>query len=142
VKNLVRALGALALLLSTVAFAATPATAAPDSNNKGFSEIAGCISGADNLLVSIVVDESLSLRSTDPAALRVQGITTAIDSLEQLTASVGESTNVEVSLSTFARSFETLSGWQRLDAGTAQELRSTAARTLPARDAGAATDYR
>jgi hypothetical protein len=143
VKNLVRALGALTLLLSTAAFTATPTSAAPgSSNNKGFSEIAGCISGADNLLVSIVVDESLSLRSTDPTALRVQGITTAVDSLEQLTASVGDSTNVEVSLSTFARSFETLSGWQRLDAQAAQELRSTAARTLPARDAGDATDYR
>jgi len=143
VKNLVRALIALALLLSTTAFAATPASAARGSSNgKAFSEIAGCISGADNLLVSIVVDESLSLRSTDPAALRVQGITTAIDSLEQLAASVGEWTNVEVSLSTFARSFETLRGWQRLDAQTAQEFRSTAARALPARDAGDATDYR
>jgi hypothetical protein len=143
VKNLVRALGAAALVLSTAAFAATPTNAAPgSSNNKGFSEIAGCISGADNLLVSIVVDESLSLRSTDPAALRVQGITTAIDSLEQLTASVGKSTNVEVSLSTFARSFETLSGWQSLDAQTAREFRSTAAHALPARDAGDATDYR
>ena len=35
-----------------------------------------------------MVDESLSLRETDPRALRVQGITTAIDSLEQLTETV------------------------------------------------------
>ena len=32
------------------------------------------------MLVSVVVDESLSLRQTDPDDLRVRGITTAIDS--------------------------------------------------------------
>lgn len=107
----------------------------------GFTQIAGCISGADNLLVSVVVDESLSLRETDPTALRVLGITSAIDSLEQL-AEVSPEVNVELSMSVFARSFTTLVDWTRLDAASAESLRSTAADELPRRDAGDATDYR
>ena len=118
----------------------TPGVAA--DSQTGFSEIAGCISGADNLLISVVVDESLSLRETDPRALRVQGITTAIDSLEQLTETVQGSTNVEISMSTFARSYSILSDWKKLTAKTAADLRSQAARELPGRDTGDATDYR
>lgn len=110
--------------------------------SEGFSEIAGCISGADNLLISVVVDESLSLRETDPRALRVQGITTAIDSLEQLTETVQGSPNVEISMSTFARSYSILSDWKKLTVKTAADLRSQAARELPGRDTGDATDYR
>lgn len=133
--------GAGALALAILAVPAQT-SAEPAGTGKGFSEIAGCISGADNLLISIVVDESLSLRSTDPSALRVQGITTAIDSLEQLTATVDDSTRVEVSLSTFARSYETLIDWRKLDGQAAERMRVTAERVLPARDAGNATDYR
>jgi hypothetical protein len=135
-----RAVAAILLTVSLVGFA-RPAAAAED-NQAGFSEIAGCISGAENVLISVVVDESLSLRETDPRALRVQGITTAIDSLEQLTETVPRSTNVEISMSTFARGYSSLSGWKKLNARTAQELRSQAARELPGRDTGDATDYR
>lgn len=119
-----------------------PAAGDIGATSNGFSEIAGCISGADNVLVSIVVDESASLRQTDPTALRVQGITTAIDSLEQLTSTIDGATTVEVSMSTFARSYSTLVDWQELTPRAAQKMRATAERTLPARDAGNATDYR
>lgn len=119
------------------------AQAAPvRANERSFSDIAGCISSADNVLVSIVVDESLSLRDTDPDDLRVRGITTAIDSLAQLSEQLGRSTDVHVSLSTFARSYSTLLGWRRLGDRTAGELRSAAESQLPDRDAGDATDYR
>ena len=115
--------------------------AAADSQT-GFSEIAGCISGAENVLISVVVDESLSLRKTDPRALRVKGITTAIDSLEQLTKTVPGNKNVEISMSTFARDYSSLSGWKKLNPRTAAAIRSEAARELPGRDSGDATDYR
>ena len=138
--RLVAVVGVLAALF-TLPGPVSPASAATQTS-RGFSQIAGCISGGDNLLVSIVVDESLSLRSTDPRALRVQGITTAVDSLEQLSDSVGSSTNIEASLSVFARSYQTLTKWQTLTPRAAQRLRTTAARGLPGRDAGNATDYR
>ena len=120
---------------------AVSVAAAPAETKKAFAEIAGCISGADNVLVSVVVDESLSLRETDPMALRVKGITSAVDSLEQLAQTTPE-VNVEVSLATFARSFSTLVDWQTLDQRSAEQLRAKAVAKLPKRDAGNATDYR
>ena len=110
-----RVVGLLVLMvMSTFALtdSASAAAAPAPARNGAFAEIAGCISGADNVLVSIVVDESLSLRETDPQALRVQGITSAIDALEQL-AEVSPDVNVEVSLSTFARTFSTLVDWRK-----------------------------
>jgi hypothetical protein len=119
-----------------------PATSAVPPPADGFAQIAGCISGAENVLVSIVVDESLSLRTTDPNNNRVQGITSAIDSLEQLAESTGETVNIETSLSTFARSFDEVVGWKKLTPGTARQLSNTASTALPKRDSGDATDYR
>ncbi len=139
-----RLLAPVAFLVAAVVIpsaSAHVAVADPSTERPGFTQIAGCISGADNLLVSVVVDESLSLRDTDPKALRVLGITSAIDSLEQL-AAVSPDVNVEMSLSTFARTFTTLVDWTPLDAASADEFRKTAADELPRRDAGNATDYR
>jgi hypothetical protein len=135
---LLAALGGL--LAAPLAANSTPAAPAAETQD-AFAEIAGCISGADNVLVSVVVDESLSLRETDPTALRVEGITSAVDSLEQLAATT-PGVNVEVSLSTFARSFSTLLDWQTLDQDSAEQLRDKAVAELPKRDAGDATDYR
>jgi hypothetical protein len=140
-----RLLGSLALASAVlVPIASAPAaTAAPvRADDRAFSDIAGCISSADTVLVSVVVDESASLETTDPDDLRVRGIGTAVDSLEQLAEQVGESTEVHVSLSTFARSFDTLVDWHRLDADTGQQLRSAAEEELPGRNTGDATDYR
>ena len=136
--------GFLICLLAVVPLivGATKAVATPaQSSNPSFSQIAGCISGADNLLVSVVVDESASLRSTDPQALRVQGISTAVDSIAQLAEST-PSLNVEMSLSTFARGYAHLAAWKRLTPSYASSLRTLAARELPRRDSGDATDYR
>src|SRR5262245_24621237 len=65
----------VALMLPLLGMGWSPANA---QDSRGFSEIAGCISGADNLLVAVVVDESASLRQTDPGALRVAGIQSAM----------------------------------------------------------------
>ncbi len=121
---------------------ASGAARTPDARGDGFPEIAGCISGAQNLLVDVVVDESASLRETDPAAERVEGITTAVDSLQQLAATAPKRLDVEVGLATFARGFDTLVGWDRLTDRSADRLRDTVAGQLPARDSGDATDYR
>jgi hypothetical protein len=121
---------------------ASAAAGTQGGDGGGFPEITGCISGADHLLVDVVVDESASLRETDPAAERVHGITTAVDSLQQLAATAPRTLDVEVGLSTFARGFDTLVGWDRLTARSADTLRSTVARQLPGRASGDATDYR
>jgi hypothetical protein len=140
VKAFLRLLAAISVVAALAPMPTASAAVKPAAQN-GFSEVAGCISGAENLLVSIVVDESLSLRETDPKALRVEGITTAIDSLEQL-GDGAESLNVEVSMSTFARTYRSLVGWRELTPDAAQQLRTRAEQDLPGRDAGNATDYR
>ena len=132
---------ALLALLTAHGPAQAASGGAAAGSDEAFSDIAGCISTADNVLVSLVVDESLSLRETDPDDLRVQGITTAIDSLQALSESL-DGTRLHVSLSTFARTFDTVVGWRQLNAAGAGALRDAAESQLPDRDAGDATDYR
>ena len=138
------AAAAALLCLQQPAVASPTRSAAPQASHtdKGFAEVAGCISGADNLLISVVVDESQSLRTTDPHNLRVQGITSAVDSLEQLSQLSGRDLNVETSLATFARGYNVLVDWTRLTPSAAESIRNTAVSELPGRDAGNATDYR
>jgi len=127
------------------AAAAGPGSAGSGSSavaDRAFAEVAGCVSGADTLLASIVVDESASLRSTDPRAMRVSAITTAVDALQELRSSTSGRLDVQVSMSTFARGYDNLVGWGKLNAQQADRLRTTAARVLPQRDSGNATDYR
>jgi hypothetical protein len=65
VKAFLRLLAAISVVAALAPMPTASAAVKPAAQN-GFSEVAGCISGAENLLVSIVVDESLSLRETDP----------------------------------------------------------------------------
>jgi len=112
------------------------------AGDRAFSEIAGCVSNADSLLASVVVDESGSLRSTDPRNMRVPAITSAIDALQELKASAPGRLSVEVSMSTFARGYDRLVGWGELNPRHADRLRAAATDELPQRNSGDATDYR
>jgi len=112
------------------------------ASDRTFSEISGCLATGKTLLTSIVVDESASLRTTDPSALRVAAIETAVDALADLRASAPSKLSVQVSLSTFARGFSTLAPWQELTDQNAAKLRAVARGQLPTRDNGNATDYR
>ena len=129
---------ALGAIVSTPVLLANPAQA---DESRGFSDMAGCISHANHLLVAMVVDESASLQQTDPEAKRVEGIQAAIDSLEQL-RELSPDLDVEVALSTFARGYEQVVPWRPLTPRTADQLRKAAATHLPGRDTGDATDYR
>jgi hypothetical protein len=99
------------------------------------------VSHSDHLLVSVVVDESASLRQTDPAARRVEGIQAAVDSLVQL-HQLSPDLDVEVALATFARRYEQIFPWRPLTPQAGDQLRRTAATQLPKRNQGDATDYR
>ena len=89
-----------------------------------------------------MVDESGSLRSTDPRNMRVPAITSAIDALQELKASAPGRLSVEVSMSTFARGYDRLVGWGELNPRHADRLRAAATDELPQRNSGDATDYR
>ena len=133
------------LVLGSILVMAQTASAAEDDlspiGKRAFAEVAGCASGADALLAAIVVDESLSLRSTDPGDARVDGVIAAVDALADLGAQSDE-LDVQVELSVFGRAYETLVDWGSLDIAHADRLRRAAVEDLPGRDAANATDYR
>jgi len=107
---------------------------------RAFADVAQCAGGGGTLLASIVVDESGSLRETDPEDQRVEAIRTAVDSLAAL-GSVEDSLAVEASLATFSSEYESLVGWGAVSGQHRDELMS-AAESLATRDAGEYTDYR
>lgn len=139
---LAAAAGTLLALAASVGLAPT-ASAVGELSATGeasFSDVASCSSTADNLLVTVVVDESLSLRSTDPDDGRVDAILTALDSLEQLGSTTELS--VEANLSVFGETFTELVGWGPVAGDHAQALRDAATDQLPDRDTSNLTDYR
>ena len=142
------ALGTASLLLLGIgagALVADRADAASDPTSIGtqaFSDIAGCAAAGGDLLAAIVVDSSGSLRQTDPQNLRVAAINTAIDALEDLQTTRGDTGTVRASLSTFGSSFTPLVGWDRVSPEHAQFLRTVAERKLPSSNRDLFTDYR
>ena len=132
-----------ATLLGVAGTARTAAAAElSPAADRAFAEITHCADTSDALLVSMVVDESLSLKDTDPGNQRVRGLLTAIDSLSQVRASSSGGLDLLANLSTFAAGYQTLVPWGSLDTTHAQRLRDAAEKELPGRNTGRATDYR
>ncbi|MBD9697903.1 VWA domain-containing protein [Flavimobilis sp. GY10621] len=132
---------AAALVLAPVAAPAS-AQELSEPGELAMAQIAGCAASSDNLLVSVVVDESGSLRQNDPKNERVDGVISAIDMLADLRRSTGGELEVEMSLSVFAEGYERLVDWAPLDKANAERFRSVAAGDLPGRNRGSYTDYR
>lgn len=140
-----RCRGVLSLLMAAALGLglATPARSIGDLSETGsesFSDVAACTAGSSTLLTAIVVDESLSLRATDPDDRRVDAILTALDSLERL----GQNTDlsVQASLAVFGERYSELVGWGTADGGHLDSLRDAATTQLPVRDSSNFTDYR
>ena len=133
-----------ATLAATLAGVAGPAAAEDLSptGDRAMAQIAGCAASADHLLVSIVVDESGSLRETDPTDQRVNGINSAIDVLADLRAGANGKLDVEANLGLFAEGYTPLVSWQGLDALHAAHLKAVSSAELPNRNRGDYTDYR
>lgn len=142
---MVRRPGAAVLvgLLTSLLLLGTPPAAAELSavGSESVSAVAACTAQADHLLAAVVVDESSSLRDTDPGDLRVGAIETALDSLERL-ADDGDALTVEARLSVFGETSTELVGWGDLAGGHAEELRTAVREELPERDGARLTDYR
>ncbi|QDB79063.1 hypothetical protein FE251_06525 [Georgenia wutianyii] len=136
---------AVACLLAAVVLGTGPAAAVGDISPVGsqsVSAVAACAAEADHLLAAVVVDESLSLRATDPDDLRVGAIDTALDSLERLAANSGGALDVQARLSVFGETSTELVGWGAVSGEHAEDLRSAVREELPSRDGARLTDYR
>ncbi len=117
------------------------ATDLSDVGARSFADLASCAATSDHLLAAIVVDESGSLRSTDPDDRRVPAITTALDALEQLGTSSGR-LDVQATIATFGQTSTTLVDWGTVSGGHAAALHDAVTGELPSRDRANFTDYR
>lgn len=124
------------------ALPASATTELSDTSARSFADVAQCAAASDHLVAAIVVDESGSLRLTDPEDERVTAVLTALDALEQLEHSSDRRLDVQVSLATFGNTYNELVGWGAVGQGHADAVREAAERELPERDRGDFTDYR
>ena len=138
-----------ALTLGVVAVASTGLAVAPaaadqltPSGEVAMAQIAGCAAGSTSLLVAVVVDESGSLRQTDPPTQRVNGVNSVVDALAELRSGLTAKLDVEASLAVFADRYTPIVPWLRLDEANAAHLKSVSSAELPGRNKGAFTDYR
>lgn len=118
----------------------TPAAAAQQSSDWS-SELQSCVSERQSLLALFLVDESGSLRDTDPDDQRVTGVQLGISSLsnlvDQLEESIDAPVRLDVSVIGFASVATERQSWGSADAA----LASTAVTEMADRDQFAETDY-
>ena len=111
----------------------------PASASEDLKPVADCIRKNGRLAALFMVDESGSLRQTDPNADRVAGLQAALAGLTELTQ--GESSiEVQVALWGFAASAAARNGWTVLNSSSAGSFQS-AAEEFRQRDNGFDTDY-
>lgn len=112
------------------------------AGERAFADVAACVATADTLLVSTVVDQSGSLRNTDPSNQRVGAVDTAVDALFGLRETAEGELDVQMNLAVFDGGYEEIVGWGSLSGDHPGRLRETAAEELPQRNTGEFTDYR
>ncbi|WP_141538725.1 VWA domain-containing protein [Isoptericola jiangsuensis] len=132
---------AVLLALAAVPVGTLPAGAATlsDAGADAFAELSACVAGTDRLVASIVVDESASLKSTDPADERVGAVEVAVDTLAALEASGAD---VDVELAVFGEQHTRLVGWGSPSGEHGQRVRQAIRDELPSRKEAQHTDYR
>ncbi|MBX3312767.1 MAG: VWA domain-containing protein [Actinobacteria bacterium] len=92
----------------------------------GLLALAGCLQGNPHLAVSLVFDESRSLRSSDPDALRVDAAVNALDGLAELTSgAAGKPIQVDVEVAAFSDRYRTALPWTTLDDETVPTIRAS-----------------
>lgn len=142
-RRLVRpALAACAVLVGLSALAVVPASAqdepattttapsdgttgAPEtpSGDPAINDLVGCVQGSRKLLVLFLIDESASLKVTDPDDRRVDAARGALDSLIALASTEGAaSPEVEVALAAFSNEYRLVQDWTPANTETAPGL--------------------
>jgi hypothetical protein len=107
-----------------------------------FDQLASCVGAEGRLLVVLLVDESASLRETDPDDQRVAAARAALRSIDLLrgTDASGEDVAIDVLVSTFSFSFSAVGEWTRLSGDTRSAIDERIA-GLADRDESMDTDF-
>ncbi len=125
---------AAALVLGTAVPGALPvgaqtapggSTGAPEtpSGDPAIDDLVGCVQGSRRLLVLMLIDESASLKQTDPQNRRVDAARGALDSLIALATTEGSSSpEVQVALAAFSNEYRPVRDWTVAGDDTAAAL--------------------
>jgi hypothetical protein len=115
--------------------------AAADQASAAFENVTDCLRDHDQLQVLAVVDESASLRRTDPASTRSTALETMVRNLAGVQQAEGEEgPRIEMKVSTFATDIRDMTDWTLLTEDTLPGL-VQAADALAGRDGGLDTDF-
>jgi hypothetical protein len=115
--------------------------AAADEASDAFDSVAECLQERDRLVVLALVDESASLRRTDPNSSRSTAVEAVVRNLTSVAEAGGaDGPDVEIKISTFATEVGDVTGWTLLSDDALPGL-VRATRDLGAKDAGIDTDF-
>lgn len=119
-----RVIGAVVAAAILLVTAGSSAAAQDTVAATPLEELARCVQQRNHLSVLMLIDESGSLETTDPAAERVVAARAALGTLAALgeTELAGERPTVELRLAAFASEFTPLTDWIALDAVSRDEL--------------------
>lgn len=124
--TVVLAVGLVAYAPLTVGAQEEPATTgAPEtpSGDAAIDDLVGCVQGSGQLLVLFLIDESASLKQTDPENQRVDAARSALDSLVALATTEGAaSPDVQVALAAFSNDYRLVQDWTPAGKDTAADL--------------------
>lgn len=105
----------------------TGAPTTPDGD-PAIDDLVGCVQSSERLLVLMLIDESASLKVSDPDDRRVEAAQSALDSLLALATAEGQaSPEVDVALAAFSNEYRLVQDWTPATADTADELTSALA---------------
>jgi hypothetical protein len=117
---------------------AAPKTPSPDA---AILDLVGCVQGSGRLEVLMLIDESASLKVTDPDNRRVDAAQAALDSLLSLAAESGSGgPKVDVALAAFSNAYRSVTPWTAVGPDTTATLRASIER-FRRRNRGTDTDF-
>lgn len=106
-----------------------------------FSQLAGCVAGADQTNILLVVDESQSLELSDPGSKRSEALQIALSGIADLQRAAPDK-KIMVAASSFATGYTPRIGWQQADDRSIATLKDFATKEVPQLQSGQGTDYR
>lgn len=138
-----RIAGLLGLLLMVFAapLAHADQTELTATAEQTFSQLAGCVAGADQTNILLVVDESQSLDSSDPDSKRSDALRIALSGIADLQRAAPDK-KIMVAASSFATGYTPRIGWRQADDSSIAELKDFATNQVPGLNSGQGTDYR
>ncbi len=143
-KWFVVATAAVAVFLIAVSLLPEPPVAANPAQaqlgNPALNRLAACVTGHKQLAVVMLIDESASLRQTDPLGGRVVAARAAVNGLAELVRRSNGKVRVDVQVAGFAVDYQRSPTWTTLAPETAASV-DAAVQSFVSRSNGIDTDY-